>query len=207
MSVKVFDMSWNLIGGGNDSCEALCNLLRGNTELIHCDFSGNSFSLQECKQIAEGLQLNTTIYGFHFKGNFGFVDARGNLQVEESLHARDYREVSLHNRIDCRDMWQHTKKDFCDAPSLDCCWICEGWLQKEITFESNCEPNLDLWVHFSFEGYRSRYLGRIQERTHKFTVMVPPRKVYFFFTYNDEQVVSRVHGSVCLYENSLVRGM
>jgi hypothetical protein len=128
LSVRVFDLSWNMIGGSIESCEALCNLIRSNSELVHCDLSGNSFTLEESRLVSETLHHNSTIYGFHFKGNFGHIDSIGNLIVEEGAYARDYRDVCIHNKIESCQLRQHARKDLCETPLRDCCWICEGWL-------------------------------------------------------------------------------
>jgi len=50
------------------------NFLRNNTHLIHLDLSNNKFTYTESKLISEALDTNRTIYGFHFKGNYGVVD-------------------------------------------------------------------------------------------------------------------------------------
>lgn len=43
-TVRVFDFSWNMIGNCTETCNALCSIIRGNTELLHVDFSGNYFT-------------------------------------------------------------------------------------------------------------------------------------------------------------------
>lgn len=35
--------------------------------------------------------------------------------------------------------------------------------------------------------------------------MIPPRKIQFFFTCNDEQVASQAHERVVLYDNNMIR--
>jgi translation initiation factor 6 (eIF-6) len=79
------DFSWNKIGGnGKPSCATyLADLLKSNESLLHVDFSNNLFDNEESNIIAEGLNKNHTIYGFHFKGNYGYVDNRGFLVIDE----------------------------------------------------------------------------------------------------------------------------
>lgn len=60
------------------------NFLRQNTILLHLDLSCNKFTHSESKQIAEALEANQTIFGFHFKGNYGFVDNLGFLVVDKN---------------------------------------------------------------------------------------------------------------------------
>jgi len=55
----------------------ILEFLKKNEKVVHLDLSTNYFTLEECKQIADGINLNRTIYGFHFFGNFGYVDNRG----------------------------------------------------------------------------------------------------------------------------------
>ena len=46
--------------------------------MVHLDLSNNSFSYDESQLIAENLnKYNKTIYGFHFIGNYGYVDNKG----------------------------------------------------------------------------------------------------------------------------------
>lgn len=35
-------------------------------------------------EISKALEKNKTIYGFHFSGNYGYVDSRGFLIIDES---------------------------------------------------------------------------------------------------------------------------
>ena len=60
----------------------LSNFLKGNSALIHLDLSCNKFTYNESQQISEALENNQSIYGFHFKGNYGYVDNLGFLKVE-----------------------------------------------------------------------------------------------------------------------------
>lgn len=39
--------------------------------------------MNDCRVIAESLKKNRTIYGFHFDGNWGKVDARGFLEISD----------------------------------------------------------------------------------------------------------------------------
>ena len=56
-------------------------MIQFNQGLVHVDFSGNYFGVAECQQIAETLKMNNTILGFHFEGNYGYVDQYGFLVV------------------------------------------------------------------------------------------------------------------------------
>jgi hypothetical protein len=45
-----------------------------NKSLIHVDISNNKIDLNDCEIIAEGLKVNHSILGLHFRGNAGYVD-------------------------------------------------------------------------------------------------------------------------------------
>lgn len=55
----------------------MLEFFKKNEKVIHLDLSSNYFTVEECRQIAEGFNENKSIYGFHFFGNFGYVDNRG----------------------------------------------------------------------------------------------------------------------------------
>ncbi len=44
--------------------------------MMHMDLSNNYFNKDQSKKIAEALEFNKTMYGFHFSGNVGYVDSR-----------------------------------------------------------------------------------------------------------------------------------
>lgn len=72
------DLAYNSLGASVPSCApALAELFKVNIELRHVDLSFNYFGLKDTQIIAEGLQHNKTIYGFHFTGNRGYVDTKG----------------------------------------------------------------------------------------------------------------------------------
>ena len=52
--------------------------------MLHCDLSANQFTLVDSKLIANSLKPNRTMYGFHFSGNWGVVDPRGFLIIDEN---------------------------------------------------------------------------------------------------------------------------
>lgn len=58
--------------------------------MLHVDFSGNNFTQEDSLVIGEALYGNKKIYGFHFGGNYGYIDSKGFYQPEErdltSLH-------------------------------------------------------------------------------------------------------------------------
>lgn len=113
--------------------EIIQEFLEDNKSVVHFDLSCNSFRYDECVQIAEGLKVNHTVYGFHFDGNYGYVDSEGFLLVE------DVKDLStMHGRkgIFGLEKVRHYNKLAHQVESVDtrnCCWICDGWM--EMTFE------------------------------------------------------------------------
>lgn len=98
-TITVFDISWNSLGGNNPSLAPLIvDVLQKNEKIIHLDLSNNYFTLQECKLISMGLENNHSIYGFHFAGNYGYVDSKGFLNVHD-FSTKDISEMHLKNRI------------------------------------------------------------------------------------------------------------
>jgi len=83
-SITVFDISWNSLGGNNPSvAPIIVEVLQKNEKMVHLDLSNNYFTFEESRLISHGLENNHTIYGFHFIGNYGYVDSKGFLIVPE----------------------------------------------------------------------------------------------------------------------------
>lgn len=117
----VFDISWNSIGVQErkdvQCIQKICDFLNTNKSLLHLDLSANQFSIADCKQIANALKNNRSIYGFHFSGNWGRVDPRGFLEVPENEIQKSLGETP---RIRSLEQVSVTRHD-------SICWICEGW--------------------------------------------------------------------------------
>ena len=79
-------MAWNAIGGDQHGIlPKILTILKEKKNIMHLDLSCNSFNLNESKQIADTLNNNHTIYGFHFRGNYGYVDHKGFLIIPENF--------------------------------------------------------------------------------------------------------------------------
>ena len=99
-SLMVLDFSWNAIGSGTPSVvKEIVEFLKTNDKVIHLDLSNNNFSRDESKQISEGLVNNHSIYGFHFVGNYGHVDSRGFLIINDN-EDKDLINMHVSHRID-----------------------------------------------------------------------------------------------------------
>jgi hypothetical protein len=56
--------------GGGDATEAICEALSNNhCEIVHLDLGYNRFNTSDIELIAEALESNHSIFGFHFQGN------------------------------------------------------------------------------------------------------------------------------------------
>jgi len=75
-SLKVLDLSCNSLGLGLDCAAQLAGFLTTNASVVHLDISQNYFPKDASTVIALALETNKTIYGFHFSGNWGYVDSR-----------------------------------------------------------------------------------------------------------------------------------
>lgn len=86
--MEVLDLSYNSLGTcvvpDNTCVPSLCQLLETNKYLIHVDLSSNNFGYDDTVAISQSLEINKTIYGFHFAGNSGYVDSRQFLVPEKN---------------------------------------------------------------------------------------------------------------------------
>jgi NLR family CARD domain-containing protein 3 len=82
--LRVFDYSLNQLGdSGELGCaKAIASCLKTNRTLQHVDISFNNFGKEATEVIAEGLEPNKHIYGFHYRGNYGWVNSKGFLVLE-----------------------------------------------------------------------------------------------------------------------------
>ena len=67
----------------------------------------------------------------HFVGNYGYIDSRGFLIVDDNTE-KDLSEMHVSHRIDGVSLIKESRKKKMDETLKDCCWICEGW--NECTF-------------------------------------------------------------------------
>lgn len=84
-TLKVLDYSLNQLGdSGELGCaRAIAGCLRSNKTLLHVDISFNKLGKEASEIIGEGLEPNKQIYGFHYRGNYGWVNSKGFLVLEE----------------------------------------------------------------------------------------------------------------------------
>lgn len=116
-----------------DVAEIINEFLQDNKSLAHFDLSCNHFRYEECEIIAEGLKVNHSVYGFHFDGNYGYVDSEGFLVLDK---VKDYSTMHGRKAIYGLEKVRYYNKLAHQVESVDtknCCWICDGWM--EMTFE------------------------------------------------------------------------
>ncbi len=67
--------------------------------LVHLDLSNNYFGKKDAISIGASMEQNHSIYGFHFQGNVGYVDAKGFLVIPEETQQEsiiDNVQLSVH---------------------------------------------------------------------------------------------------------------
>ena len=223
-NLRVLDVSWNSMGKGlkviqeskyfpkkkrrgdkvYDAGESIKMFLWANKHLYHLDLSSNNFRIAECEKIAEGLAENRSVYGFHFEGNYGYVDVEGFLNLTNAK--KDTQGYHSHKRIDSVKPLKFYNRlnitDITNTPDIrNCCWICDGWHEITFKFPKPYSGENPIYIHFRHEGYKPVYMPKVvfkevvdgdevEQEEHVVTVMVPPTKIFFFFTVNYDAYVS-----------------
>ncbi|KAL4513116.1 hypothetical protein ABPG72_017801 [Tetrahymena utriculariae] len=194
-TLNVLDLSKNPLGGDYSkkcSQEIKHFLMYPQSNIVHLDLSDCGFNQQESTNIQEGLIKNHTIYGFHFSGNFGVVDALGFLNINN--HINSFRNIHLNHRIDGVNSLSFTLAKDRSLVSVDNCWICEGWEEKEIIIDIN-QFNVKnkihrVFAHFDFIEFKGIQLSPKQNNNiYYLKVMCPPNQIVkFFFTIPEQKV-------------------
>lgn len=135
--LRVLDISWNALGSGTKSCTAeFAQLMRKNESLLHIDLSYNNFNKSHGEVIIQGLHENHTLYGFHYMGNYGYIDPQGFLVLEDvnSAQPQYVNNAVFASRIKSvkckREGKAGENNKFCDN-----CWICGGWNEVQFVWE------------------------------------------------------------------------
>jgi NLR family CARD domain-containing protein 3 len=129
--LRVLDYSLNQLGdSGELACaKAIAGCFRVNRTLQHVDISFNNFGKEATEVIAEGLEPNKHIYGFHYRGNYGWVNSKGFLVLEEKQETLlDSIEQHYMNGFEVTVIREnHSLKS---EPQKNVCWVCEGWHEQ-----------------------------------------------------------------------------
>lgn len=130
--------------------QAISNCLQANLTLEHLDLSFNNFTKESSDIIATGLETNRTLYGIHFRGNYGYVNAKGFLILAERqgtvLHSVDSFRMEGYQITSPRE-----QNSFESHLFRDVCWICEGWYEQKFELSlPKTEQGIFVYIHFDF---------------------------------------------------------
>lgn len=162
------------------------------------------------KQISLALQINNTIYGFHFNGMPGFVDNLGFLTLNDKyvpVQNANIKRIKGCEIIQSSKLvvifWKLFLNDFKyfifiyknyqeDENNTSVCWICDGWCIQDfnLSFDQETlqpykdyEKYVSIFVHFQFEGYQPRYIGNAKFESYlDFQFIVPNKDFFYFFS-------------------------
>lgn len=204
-TLKVLDLSWNLLAM-KVCAEALAKLLKNDScTLVHLDLSFNNFSFKESVTIKEAIDVNHQLYGFHYEGNFGYVDWKGFLKISE--HTRRQMTIDYNNSRRIKGLKAHAMStvnfthpnDENDEEEIlykNACWLCNEW--HETVFELSMDELSDMpsikrvFIHLDIDGFNGSPMSKPNEKGSKYILrrMLPPSRVTFFFTVNELQITS-----------------
>jgi hypothetical protein len=209
-NLRVLDLSSNSLGMSGSCVSDLSDFIIRNKDLRHLDLSSNYFGKQDTQSISDALNQNQTIYGIHFTGNYGFVDSRGFLVVnEESLESTG---MYVKRRIEGKFLLVIKKDAKCfpnrcsGLPETLTCRTAAGSVMagpssplsgplvnvfpnsEGASGPSNSDP---VFLHFNFENYRQNYLGKpTKEDVFIYKRVFPPGELNYFYTADEGQTIA-----------------
>lgn len=214
-TLKVLDLSWNILTM-KTCADAIAKVLRNDTcPLTHLDLSYNNFSLKESELIASGLQGNHQLYGFHYEGNWGYVNSKGFLIIPHNCRKEqliDYNEsrrikglksyplnyIPKTNAINLNQVVNKSGDDSDEETVTfkDCCWLCDAW--HETVFElsldelSDLPPVTRVFIHIDIDDFHGTPMSKPNPKATKYVYrkVLPASRITFFFTVNDLQITS-----------------
>eukprot|EP00359_Climacostomum_virens_P009598 CAMPEP_0204913250 /NCGR_PEP_ID=MMETSP1397-20131031/11196_1 /ASSEMBLY_ACC=CAM_ASM_000891 /TAXON_ID=49980 /ORGANISM="Climacostomum Climacostomum virens, Strain Stock W-24" /LENGTH=869 /DNA_ID=CAMNT_0052084449 /DNA_START=77 /DNA_END=2683 /DNA_ORIENTATION=- len=178
------DLSFNALGACNTMiAEALGSALHEHARLAHLDLSFNYFNEAETKIISAHLEGNHDLFGLHYEGNDGVVDARGFIKVQacasNSGHAHTFRR-----------MFGEKSK----LTSERNCWICHGWKEMKFSWRpgdsgsASVEP---IYIHLECDDYLPESLPLVGDE-YTVTRIVPEATCNFFFSFKGSPMISEI---------------
>lgn len=197
-TLRVFDLGWNLIGeeaigGLGSAVQELVELLSKNHNIVHIDLSNNGFSFAESTLIGKALEHNHSVYGIHFEGNSGWVDWKQFIHPLDRKETRKYGhwEPLMSKKLKGVSWVDSTDKlKYLIASKFihDSCWICDGWVEIELTWSNGRSGNQKppIFAHFKHEGFVPVFIKPNQYNVATLKRMVPPTRVFYFFTCGEE---------------------
>ncbi|CAK73116.1 unnamed protein product (macronuclear) [Paramecium tetraurelia] len=211
--LKVLDISFNKLGGNKDCTNEICNFIaRPHPELIHLDLSHNDFKDSDSQKIANELEFNKIIYGFHFEGNSNYqINHQGYLREQKNkklVTESQYDDINIeeldkkHLELQMQQMEQQTQKkknEFIRIQSVDIvnlqlesCWICQGWLEVMFQWKPHKSGFLDedpIFIHLEFEDYQPSNMQKTNDGYFTLYRMCPPNQTIRYFFSNPVQNV------------------
>jgi len=194
-SVRVFDICMNSLGSNmkvykknaNTFLEALCTFFTTNKKVLHLNLNNNGFSYEECQKIAEAVNKNNTIYGFHFSGNYGYTDFLEYLKFDKTQHD-PLDKITIHRIKGLEPTAFSYDIDQFEFKTLltNCCWICEGWIEVEFIYPGDANENEPVFILLKHEDYSLVYMPISSEGDRRVSLMVPRMKLFFTFFHNDQ---------------------
>ncbi|KAL4510557.1 hypothetical protein ABPG72_004711 [Tetrahymena utriculariae] len=209
--LKVIDISGNSLGRGESFVNEIENFMQKNTDVYHLDLSSNFFSYEDSIAISKSLESNKTIYGFHFEGNYGFVESRGFLIVQEN---QQQLLAGLHNKRQIKGIHTLEREVYRsdrDIDLADCCWICDGWQEKEFRWDiglSGEQSRDPLFIHFNFENFRSNYFGKKdgqQQSFFSYKRMMPPGNLDYFYSSQESEMIAKNQHKKNLFDQKNIK--
>ena len=201
--IRVLDLSWNSLGlGTSNFTNSFAEFVFKDKTLVHLDLSNNYFGKKDAIAIGASMEKNHTIYGFHFQGNVGYVDAKGFLVIPEenqqetiidnvqlSIHGIFSPRININIMIGCKVLPETLKRYHNYIGEFkNVCWICEGWRPVEFKWKPGAsgKANKDpIHCHLSYETYKGRFLPKADNFT--LARMVPPVGFGYIYTLDDRQ--------------------
>ena len=140
-------------------------------------------------------------------GNDVDIDPRGFLKDENDMR-EPKAELLLHIRTKIGNTLETgvLSKRKVELKGASNCWICEGWTQVLFRYKpaklEEVDPYDAIYIHFSFEE-EQKDLMEFNEEAGEYQLlrMVPPGKVKYFFTKNEDKYEGKV--SEAFYRVSL----
>ena len=186
-------------GPEEEAAKKISAVLSRNHTLYHLDLSFNNFGVNSCRRFRKATKINHTLCGLHLGGNCAAVDPRGFVEVIVSETER----TAL------------TREHGMDIDKT--CWICGKWSEVKIAWHRggsglgplDCEDEQDMQVlvHLSCDSFKPSALalssageGRDVHELHR---VVPPGKLYYFFTVDRRMVTAADHPSITVPDSLL----
>ena len=173
-------------GPEEEAARRIAAVLSRNHNLYHLDLSFNNFGVNSCRKFRKATKVNHSLCGLHLEGNCAAVDPRG--FVEIIISERERTALTRAHGMDIDKT----------------CWVCQRWSEVEISWETGIsgsgplecedEKEMQVLVHLSCDAFKPSAL-LLSDRAkgcnvHKLHRVLPPGKLYYFFTVDRKMVTA-----------------